>query len=109
MAKPELKYPQVIKEERLKVPSYRDKDETFIGSYLNADGTIEENGFAGHHTEESCWIVCKAYNKRVGYSDEKTKEIIKKLGYGKKIKKDKGKKDKKPKNKKGKKGKKSKS
>ena len=84
-----LKYPRIIKIERLQIPVFREKDKAWVAAYLNEDGTTEMNGFAGHHTEESCWRVCLAYNGRIGYSEERTKEILKEMGYGKKDKKDK--------------------
>lgn len=105
MAK-DIKYPFLLKEERIKIPVLREKDSAWVGAFLNEDGTTEINAFAGHHTPESCWVVCRAYNGRVGYSEEQVEKILKQYGYGKKgQKKQKGKKDKKGKKKKKKKDK----
>jgi len=87
-----MKYPEKNKE-LIKVPLF--KGDTWWCSLLNANGTQFESGFAGHLTEESCWICCHAHNQRVGYSKKDVKKIIEHFNHGKKDKK--GKKTKKDK------------
>lgn len=73
------KYPIKFKGDkvRLKLPVYSKKKGFWMCAYLNKDGTTEYQGFAGHDTEESCWVCCRAHNKRVGYDPKAVKKFIK--------------------------------
>jgi hypothetical protein len=89
-----MKYPIKYKKkpEFVKIPVFY--DDTWWCSIINEQGKTEKSGFAGHHTEESCWICCNGHNRRVGYSKKDVKKVMNQFGYGKK--EEKGKKAKKP-------------
>jgi hypothetical protein len=72
----------------IKVPAMT-KDRGWLCSFLNADGTTTESGFAGHSTIESCWICCMAHNNRIGYTKKEVKKIIAEIDEKTKSKKDK--------------------
>ena len=58
-----------------------------MSGFLLKTGAIRELKGVEHHTEKSCWVCCKAFNKRVGYSKEDVKALIKKYQNVKEVKK----------------------
>lgn len=79
----------------IKIPVFN-SERGYVCSFLNANGTTFESGFAGHTTEKSCWVCCTAHNERVGYTKKQVDKIINKINderKAKKAKKGKAKKD----------------
>ena len=75
---PKVKYPKTYKKEKdyIKIPILSNgKFSSFI---LFKNGELKKESFAEHHTKESCWICCRAYNNRIGYSEKEVSKIIKK-------------------------------
>lgn len=97
--KKKLKYPKKFKSIKTELKFPRFIDDRWWGVLLRNDGSFIKSGFVGHHTESSCWICCKAHNKRVGYSAKKVIEILKSFDY---VKEEKRKKKQKAKSKKAK-------
>lgn len=74
-----MKYPKIIKTEiELEFPLHQENGGKWIAARLHKNGTHAITGHAEHHTKESCQIVCKAYNNRVGFTDKEVKKILKK-------------------------------
>tara|TARA_B100000953_G_scaffold300250_1_gene304413 strand:+ start:7920 stop:8294 length:375 start_codon:yes stop_codon:yes gene_type:complete len=101
-----MKYP--VDNNLAKIPKMNDEGKFQIYE-ITADFKYgERKGLADHHTFESCWICCRAYNNRVGYSDKEILKIIKLIEDEQEEKREKAEKGKSKKAKKGKKGKKDK-
>lgn len=81
-----MKYPREYKgvTELINIPEF--SDNTYWCAKFNTDGTTTKSGFAGHKTEESCWICCMAHNQRIGYSRKKVDKIVNKIRNGKRKK-----------------------
>jgi len=93
MKNKKIEYPRKFKGQfaLVKIPVLT-TDRGYLCSLLEKDGTTTESGFAGHQTEDSCWICCMAHNQRFGYSRKEVDKIFKQLtneGKNSKGKKDK--------------------
>lgn len=59
---------------------HRVQSGNFKVSEIDENGkTLKVNGFAEHETEDSCWVCCRAHNRRVGYSDKKVKKFLRQI------------------------------
>lgn len=83
-----FKYPIKNIKERAKIPIFIE-NKGWKSAHVNADLSFDTktHWICYHETEESCWIPCKAFNKRVGYSEEQINQLLHKVKKNEKKKK----------------------